>query len=47
MKFYPEYQNRKKEDEILMLKQMIFKLKALHQSHIDRTMKSDSVLKAS
>jgi len=36
IKLFPEYLQKRKEDEILKLKQTIYKLNALYKSHVDR-----------
>ena len=36
MKFLPEYKNKCREEEMIKLKQTVFKLKALLQNHVDK-----------
>lgn len=42
MKLFPEYINKRKEDEILKLRQTIFKLNSLYQSHISKSSSTSS-----
>ncbi|CDW78910.1 UNKNOWN [Stylonychia lemnae] len=45
MKPLPEFLQKRKEDDIIKLKQTIFKLKALYQSHIDKTNHQELLIK--